>query len=62
MTTPLPLQAVRVLLQVDDHAPVPVRIFVTDRAQCGRTQIGVALVELGEDFLSSAARAEGWSA
>lgn len=44
------LQAVHVLVQVDDHPPAELRCLVTDRALPGLPQLAAGLRELADDL------------
>lgn len=56
----LRLQGVTVLLKVDHPDElIAVGGIATDPAYCGRTQIGMGLIQLGDQFIESAQRAEG---
>lgn len=48
MTAPLPLQAVRVLLQVDGDEPIPMGLLVIETSECGVRRVSSLLGRLSE--------------
>lgn len=58
MTDEIPLVAVDVLLRVDGHEALLVDAIVTDPGECGKTQLGMGLIRIGEQLIDLAARME----